>query len=125
MTQNTNMTTFVEYNKEVAPKIHSLLKKQEVLKEWCKDDTEIAKFKEQIKEIQEQMKGYIKDTESELVREIEDLSVDIKEAIKAMCKGSDYKPAQVKAFLLARAQQKVEAAYDKAELFTKLEDVLA
>lgn len=127
MTQTTqnNVATFVEYNKEIAPKLHSLLKKQEILKEWAKDDSEIAKFKDQIKELQDDMKEYIKETETELVREIDDLTIDIKEAIKAMCSGTEYKPAQVKTYLMARAKQKVEDAFEKAELFEKLEQELA
>lgn len=127
MTQTTqnNVATFVEYNKEIAPKLHSLLKKQEILKEFEKDDSQIAEYKEQIKEMQELIKEYIAEKEPELVREISDLTVDIKEAIKAMCSGTEYKPAQVKTYLMARAKQKVEDAFEKAELFEKLEQELA
>lgn len=118
------MTTLQSYNQEIQPQIRKLIEKQEALKEWAAENSEVLKYKTEIKELQEKMKAFIEDTETELIREIKDLSVDIKLAIKAASKGSAYKPAELKAYMFARAKAKVEDALDKAELYQALNEEL-
>jgi len=115
----------VEYNKELQPKIRDLLKKQQIVKEWAAEDETIAELKAQIKEMNENIKSHIEDKESQLVREIKDLQMDIKLALKGACKGTDLKPAEVKAYMFARAQDKVDGVLEKATLFSSLEELLA
>lgn len=97
------------------------MKKQDILKEWAAEDPTVLKYKQEIKDLQESLKNFIKETESEIVREIDDLQIDIKLAIKGMSKGSPYKPAELKGYLFARAKDKVEETFAKAELFEKLD----
>lgn len=117
--------TLQAYNQEIQPKIRNLLKKQEIIKEWANDDELIAQYKEQIKEMNENIKSYIAEKEAELTREINDLQTDIKLAIKAAAKASGYKPAELKGYMMARARDKVEDTFAKAELFTKLDSEIA
>lgn len=110
-----------EYAKEVLPKYRSLATKKQILKEWAADDVEITKFKEAIKEIQEQMKAYIEDKESQLVREIKDLTTDIGLACKAAAKGSEYELKDLKAYFKMRSEERVEEVVQKGVIFQALE----
>lgn len=127
MTQNTENKniTLQEYNQEIQPALRTLFKKQDILKEWAADDTTVQDFKRDIKELQDKLKEYVEITESQLTREINDLKVDIKQAVKAAAKQSGYKPAELNAYFVARAKEKVEDTLNKAELFEKLNEELA
>lgn len=125
MTENKQAISLQEYNKEIQPMLHSISKKTEILNEWKKEDATIAEFKLKLKEIQEEMKKYVEDTESELVREINDLKTDFKLAVKGCAKSSGYKPKEINSFMIARFKQKVEEVKEKAELFDKLNNELA
>lgn len=131
MTQNTQeknpaqQLLLSEYAKELLPKYRSLATKKLILKEWAADDQQIAKFKEEIKGIQEQMKAYIEDTESQLVREIKDLNTDIGLGCKAAAKGSEYEAKDLKAYFKKRSEDKVEEVVQKAEVFKALNSEIA
>ena len=112
--------TLQSYNQEIQPNIRKLMEKQDALKEWAKENGKVLELKAQIKELQDELKAHIENTESELVREINDLQTDIKLAIKGMSKGSAYKPAELKAYLFARAKEAVDKTLEKAELFEAL-----
>ena len=116
----TNNITLQSYNQEIQPNIRKLFEKQEALKEWAAENEKVLELKAQIKELQEELKAYVENTESQLVREISDLQTDIKLAIKGMSKGSAYKPAELKAYLFARAKEAVDKTLEKAELFEAL-----
>lgn len=115
------MTTLIEYNKEIQPKIRKLLELNEALKEWKAEDEEVQRILEDIKESQAILKSYVEDKESSLIREINDLTTDIKLAVKAAAKGTNYKPAELKAFFTARAKESVEKVVSKGELFAQLD----
>jgi negative regulator of replication initiation len=119
------MTTLVQYSQEIAPKVRKLLELKDTLKEGVKDDAKVIELKEEIADINAQIKQHIEDNESQLVREIKDLETDIKLAIKAAAKGTDYKPAELKGFFEARAKEKVADVVDKGALFEQLESELA
>lgn len=119
------MTTLIEYNQEIAPKIRELLEAKEVLKEQLALDTEVVRVQDEIKAEQQVLKDMIEDRHPNVVREIKDLETDIKLALKAMAKGSDYKPAELKAFMMARAKESVAKVVDKGALFEQLDSELA
>lgn len=121
MNQNITLQTYAQ---EVLPNLRSLDTKTQILKEWAADDVFLNEKKAEIKAIQEEMKKYVEDKEAELVREIKDLKTDIGLAVKAMVKGTEFKAAQMKQYLTARAKEKVEDVLEKAELFEQLEEVL-
>lgn len=126
MTQTNNVNgnqqiLLSEYARELLPKYRDLAKKKLILKEWADDDQEIAKFKEEIKVIQEQMKEYINDTESQLVREIKDLNTDIGLACKACSKGSEYELKDLKAYFKMRSEERVEEVVQKGKVFQALD----
>jgi len=125
MTQTNTTTTLVEYSRELMPKFRTLAKKNEILKEWAAEDTTVLEYKVQIKALQDEMKAYIEETESELVREIKDLSTDIGLACKAAAKGSDYEAKDLKAYFKKRSEDKVEEVVQKGVLFCELEQELA
>lgn len=118
-------TTLIEYSREIGPKIREQLKLKEILTEGVADDQVVQDFKQQIADMNDAIKQHIEDKESDLVRRIKDLDTDIKLAVKAAAKGTDYKPADLKAFLVARAKEKVEDVVGKGELFAQLESELA
>lgn len=110
-----------EYARELLPKFRQLATKKEILKEWAADDQQVSKFKEEIKAIQEQMKAYIEDTESQLVREIKDLTTDIGLGCKAAAKGSEYELKDLKAYFKMRSEERVEEVVQKGMTFAKLD----
>ena len=119
------MTTLIEYNREIQPKIKKLIELQEALKEWKAEDDLAREYVAEIKTIREALKSHIEDKESNLLREINDLKTDIKLAIDAAVNGTEYKAKDLKAYLVARATEKVEAVVAKAAIFEELEGVLA
>ena len=127
MTQETNQNNpaqqllLSEYAKEVLPKYRELATKKQILKEWAADDQTIAEFKEQIKEMNENIKSHIEDKESQLVREIKDLNTDISLACKAAAKGSEYELKDLKAYFKMRAEERVEEVVQKGMTFAKLD----
>lgn len=118
----TKRTTLAEYNQEIQPKLRSMFKKQEILKEWAADDEQVQEYKREIKALQEVLKSYIEEVESELTREINDIKTDVKLAVKAAAKSSGYKAAELNAYFNARAKDKVDDVLHKADLFTRLHD---
>lgn len=121
-------TTLQEYSSEIQPKLRTMLKKQEILKEWATDDAEVIRRKQEIKDLQDSLKAYIEETESELVTEIKDLANDIKLACQAAAKASSglYKTADLKSYFTARAKEDgVTKVLEKGKLFTDLEKELA
>lgn len=110
-----------EYAKEVLPKYSELATKKQILKEWAADDQFIAKLKEEIKGIQEQMKAYIEDKESKLVGDIKALNTDIGLSCKAAAKGSEYELKDLKAYFKMRAEERVEEVVQKGVTFAKLD----
>ncbi len=125
MTNENKQVSLQEYNQEIQPNLRAIFKKQEIIKEWAADDEQVQEYKREIKVLQEALKGYIEETEAELTREINDLKTDVKLAVKAAAKASGYKPAELNAYFVARAKEKVEDAFAKAELFTKLDGEIA
>lgn len=121
MTNKENNTTLIEYNREISPKIRKVLELKETLKEWISTQEDIAEYQEQIKEHQECIKGVIEDKNPDLVREIKDLETDIKLALKAAAKTTDYTPADLKGYMYARVKDSVQKTLDKAETFADLE----
>lgn len=113
--------TLMSYNQEIVPKFIALNTAKQILKEGIADDTTVQKIQQEIKDLQESVKAYIEDKESELVREIKDLETDIKLAVAAAAKGTPYKNAELKAFFAARAKQSVEKVVGRGELFSELE----
>lgn len=129
MTQNTQNNVdnpaqqllLSEYAKELLPKFRQLATKKQILKEWANDDQDIADWKAQIKEHQEAIKAHIEDRESQLTREIKDLSTDIGLACKAAAKGSDYELKDLKAYFKMRSEERVEEVVQKGKVFAALD----
>lgn len=119
------MTTLISYSQEIGPMLRKQFELQDALKEWKAEDTEAQRLKNDIKDAQEALKKYVEDTEGNLVKEIADLALDVKLALKGAAKGSNYKPAELKAFFTARAKESVEKVVSKGELFQQLESELA
>lgn len=119
------MTTLIEYSREIGPKIRKLMELNEALKEWKSEDEYVQELLQEIKNLQENLKSHIEDKEANLVREINDLNTDIKLAVKAAAKNTQYKPAELKAYFVARAKESVAKVVDKGELFAQLEIEIA
>lgn len=119
------MTTLMSYSQEIAPQIRELIDAKDVLKSVLEEDLEIIKAQEAVKDAQQSLKDMIEDRHSTLVREIKDLETDIKLAVKAAAKGTDYSPTELKAFFVARAKASVDKVVQKGELFTQLESELS
>ena len=109
------------YNKEVIPMFLGLAESKALLKEKVDADTIVQEFKEQIKEMQSAIKEHLEDSYGNTVREIKAYETDIKLACQAAAKGSDHKPAELKAFWAARASEKVSKVVEKGETFQQLE----
>ena len=118
-------TTLIEYSREIGPKIRKLIKLNETLKEWKAEDAGVQQFLDDIKGLQERLKEYLAEKEEDLLEEIDALNLDIKLAVKAAAKNTQYKPAELKAYFVARAKESVSKVVDKGELFAQLEIEIA
>lgn len=118
------MTTLQEYNREIQPKLRKLLELNDALKEWKAEDEEVQRMLDDIKESQAILKSYVEDKESNLIREINDLNTDIKLAVKAAAKGTQFKPAELKSYFVARAKESVGKVIDKGDMFAQLDKEL-
>ena len=109
------------YNKEVVPLFLALAESKEVMKEFMAADSIVQGYLEDIKVIQQQIKDRVEEAKPDLVREIKAYQTDIQLACKAAAKGSEHKPAELKAFWAARASEKVSKVVEKGETFQQLE----
>ncbi len=115
------------YSQEIAPKIRELLKKKELLKDFKDSDETALELADAVKSAQAALKDYIEksDDGKEIIDEIHAIEKEVKEAIKGAAKASTFKPAQLKAFLLARAKEDaVKKVIDKGSIFTELTLIL-
>lgn len=119
------MTTLNAYAAEISPKIRKLNELNEALKGWKAEDIDVQAYVEEIKKFREAMNKVIEDKEGNLLREIADLKTDIKLAVEAATQLSEISAKDFKAYLVARAADKVEDIVAKGTLFKDLEEVLA
>lgn len=117
--------TLISYSREVVPMFIALNTANDILKEWKADEPTVQKILGEIKLLQESLKAYIEDTNSDLVREIKDLQLDIKLAIQSAAKGTAYSAPELKGYFAARAKEKVGDVVSKGELFSELEGELS
>jgi hypothetical protein len=113
------------YAAEISPKIRRLNKLNEALKDWKAQDDGVIEILLEIKSLRGALKDRVEDKESELIREINDLKTDIKLAVEAAVQGTEYDAADFKAYLVARANEKVSTVVEKGSLFSKFEEELA
>lgn len=126
MTQSS--TTLIEYSRNIAPIIRDLNHQKELLADFKESNSEYLEFVEEVKGLQETMKGMLEenDDSKEILEKIKDLDNDLKEAVKAAARGTDYKPAELKAFFVARSKDEgVVKIVTKGELFSELDELLA
>lgn len=126
MTQSA--TTLVEYSRNIAPIIRDLNHQKELLADFKESNEEYLEFVREVKGLQETMKGMLEenDDSKEILEKIKDLDNDLKEAVKAAARGTDYKPAELKVFFVARSKDEgVVKVVTKGELFSQLDDLLA
>jgi len=120
-------TTLVEYSRNIAPIIRDLNHQKELLADFKASDEEYLELAAEVKALQDAMKSYLEKTEgsAEILEKIKDLSNDLKEAVSAAAKGTDYKPAELKAFFQSRAKEDgVIKVVTKGELFDELDNLL-
>lgn len=119
------MTALIEYSKEIVPLFMRLNTANEILKEWKADNAGVQERLTVIKELQDELKEYVEETEAALTKEISDIKLDIKLAVSAAAKGTAYKKPELAAYFSARAREKVSDVVSKGELFQELEKELA
>lgn len=127
MTQATPTVTLVEYSRNIAPIIRDLNHQKELLADFKASDEKYLELAAEVKALQDAMKEYLEksDDGSEILEKIKDLSNDLKQAVKAAARGTDYKPAELKAFFQSRAKEDgVIKVVEKGSLFDELDNLL-
>ena len=119
------MTLSKEVTQDLYSRTTTILKKQELLKDYIAQLESVQEIDEQIKELQEVRKAFINaDTECfAVVEEIKALNKELNQAVKVATKGLSFKPAITKAFIKAQAKSDEEVAKvkDKGNAFSYLE----
>ena len=119
------MTISKEVTQDLYSRTTTILKKQELLKDYIAQLESVQEIDEQIKELQEVRKAFINaDTECFAVaEEIKALNKELNQAVKVATKGLSFKPAITKAFIKAQAKSDEEVAKvkDKGNAFSYLE----
>ncbi len=118
--------TFVEYSREIAPLVRDLLKKKEIFKDFKDSDAKALELKQNIKDAQELLKKYLaeNDEAKDLVGDVKDVAKEVKLAVKGAARGTEYKPADLTGFFVARAKASVKKTITKGGLFVELEGKL-
>ncbi len=134
MTDNTTKDTpeqqaalLLAYSKEIAPKIQAVLYQKELLKDFKESDETALGFAEDVGAAQDALKAYIEgnDDAKAILTQIKELETDLKQAIRAAARGTDYKAAVLKAFFTARQKEDaVKKTITKGDLFDELEKAL-
>jgi uncharacterized coiled-coil DUF342 family protein len=120
-------TTFLEYSKEIAPLIRQAEYQKDLMKDFKETDEKALELAELIKEAQEALKEYLSSQEEfkALQESLKAIESDIKEAIKAAAKGTDFKPAMLKKFFVARNKEEgVVKVVEAGVTFKELDDML-
>jgi hypothetical protein len=122
-----NPAVLMGYSQEIAPMIRNLIKKKLILKDFKDSDERALELAELVKEAQAELKKYIEESEDgmEIIGDIKSIEREIKEAVQAAGKASNYKPKDLKAFFVARAKDDaVVKAIEKGTIFTDLKKLL-
>lgn len=104
----TNTTaTLVEYSRNIAPIIRDLNHQKELLADFKASDEKYLELAAEVKALQDAMKEYLKksDDGAEILEKIKDLNNDLKLAVKAAARGTEYKAAKLKQFFVARSKE--------------------
>ena len=119
----------IEYAKEISPYIRQIKAKKDIIADFKESDEKAQELAAAVKESQEALKAYVEndDDMKAVLEEISELEKELKQALKAASKASGYKPAELKAFFVARnkEQEAVKKVIDKGELFEALEEELS
>lgn len=139
MTENTeNMQTpeqeakdiskaLLAYSQEIAPLVRLVAKKKDLLKDFKESDQGAIDLAEIVTAAQEALKAYIESTDDgkEIMQDIKDAENELKQAIKGAAKATEQKPADLKAFFVARSKdQAVKKVIDKGDKFETLNKAL-
>ncbi len=122
------MTTLIEYSREVMPLIRTIAQKKELMADFKASDEAYLKLLASVKEAQEACKEYLtkNDDYVAMVEETKEFEKELKLAVKAAARGTAYKPAELKAFFIARNKEEgVVKVICKGELFTTLDGELS
>jgi Mg2+ and Co2+ transporter CorA len=122
-----NETNLIEYSREVMPLVRALQKKKELIKD-CKDsDENVTTLQENVKCLQKKLDEILADNDdyNQLVSEMKEVSVELKQAIKSASRASGFKAQELKEYFFARAKQEaVEKTVKKAERFQAFEKLI-
>lgn len=121
------MTKFNAYVKELSPLVRKVNELKESLKEWKDNNEEYLEHQQYVKDAQEALKSVMECNEeaSAILEEIKELSLDLKEGYAAAAKDTLFKPAEIGAYLQARAKDEgVTKVIVKGVTFTCLDEML-
>lgn len=125
MTSSTNK--LAEYQKEILPMIRNLEYQKALLADFKSSDEKAVALAEAVKDAQKALKDYL-DTEeyaAGLQETIKEIARDIKTAIAGAANGEKYKPAELKAYWVAKVKDEgVEKVVSKGTLFVELNGVI-
>jgi thiamine pyrophosphate-dependent acetolactate synthase large subunit-like protein len=122
------MTKFIEYSKELAPTIRKVIDLKEALKEFKETNEQYIEHNGYVKDAQEVLKVILETNEESkaILEEIAELAKDLKEGYEAAAKGTEFKPAEIGAFLQARAKEDgVDKVVAKGTVFASLDELLS
>lgn len=121
------MTKFNAYVKELSPLVRKVNELKESLKEWKENNEEYLEHQQYVKDAQEALKSVMEENEeaAAILEEIKELSKDLKEGYAAAAKDTTFKPAEIGAYMQARARDEgVVKVIVKGVTFTSLDELL-
>jgi septal ring factor EnvC (AmiA/AmiB activator) len=115
------------YNQNIQPIIRSIEEQSELLKLFKEENDGAAELVQAIKDAQEALKAYLEDDEesSGILEKKKALETELKEAISAAAKATDFKKADLAKYFKARSKEEgVEKVIDAGNVFTQLEELI-
>lgn len=116
----------IEYSKNIAPLIRDSVALKDKLKIFKETNQQVIELGEAVKEAQQALQQSIEKNivGRALLESIKELDNEIKEAIKAAADGTDYKPADLKKYFVARCKDGVSKVVEQGETFSQLEGII-
>jgi hypothetical protein len=97
----------IEYSREIGPRIRDIEKKKQIIKDFKETDEHAQELKQEISNLQEQLKAYVEEQNKDVIDEIKTMESELKSAIKGAARSTKdsprpYKAGELKPYFVAR-----------------------
>ena len=114
------------YNQNIQPLITAIAHQAELLKDFKDSNEEAQDLIKVVKDAQEALKAFLEDCpdSAEIIDKKSELETELKEAISAAAKDSDYKAVDLAKYFKTRNKKKTKQVIMAGEMFDALDNII-